>query len=213
MPQPPGSRRERYRREAIDEIKQLAMRQLAEAGTAGISMSGIAKQMGLTGPALYRYFANRDALLTALIRDGYADLAQTAERTAARMAARPPAERLQAVAAAVRAWARDAPQRYLLLFGTPVPGYEAPMDTLAAATRTLNVLATISADLLRAAQAPELPARALLLATVAWTRIHGVVSLELVGQFTHLDIDPALLIAGEMNHLVAQIHSESTDWR
>ncbi|SBS76070.1 TetR-family transcriptional regulator [uncultured Mycobacterium sp.] len=198
MSQPLTSRRERLRHEAVVEIKRFAMRQLAESGAAGISITAIAKQMGMTGPALYRYFANREALLTALIRDGYADLAQTAERAAKRAAALPPAERLHVVAAAVRGWALAEPQRYLLLFGTPVPGYEAPMDTLDEATRTLNVLIAITAEL-----ASE-PSRALVLATVAWTRLHGIISLELVGQFTHLDVDPESLLAGEMNSLVAQ---------
>lgn len=198
MSQQLTSRRERLRHEAVAEIKRFAMRQLAESGAAGISITAIAKQMGMTGPALYRYFSNREALLTALIRDGYADLAETAERVAKRAAALPPAERLQVVAAAVRGWALAEPQRYMLLFGTPVPGYEAPMDTLDTANRTLNVLTAIAAEL-----ANE-PSRALVLATVAWTRLHGIISLELVGQFTHLDIDPASLLDGEMNSLVAQ---------
>ncbi|WP_255406349.1 TetR/AcrR family transcriptional regulator [Mycobacterium sp. E796] len=185
------------------------MRQLAESGSIGISMSAIAKQMGMTGPALYRYFSNRDALITALIRDGYADLARTAEGAAGRGAGQPAADRLQAVAGAVRGWAREEPQRYLLLFGTPIPGYRAPLDTVGEAFRPLNVLAAIAAELLGEAAPDD---RALLLATVAWARIHGVVSLELVGQFTHLDIDPARLVAGEMNHLVAQIRSGSIDW-
>lgn len=198
MSQPLTSRRERLRHEAMVEIKRFAMRQLAESGAAGISITAIAKQMGMTGPALYRYFANREALLTALIRDGYADLAQTAERAAKRAAAQPPAERLQVVAAAVRGWALAEPQRYLLLFGTPVPGYEAPMDTLDTANRTLNVLVAIAAEL------ASDTSRSLLLATIAWTRLHGIISLELVGQFTYLDIDPASLLDGEMNSLVEQ---------
>ncbi len=173
-------------------------------------MSAIAKQMGMTGPALYRYFSNRDALITALIRDGYADLTRTVEGAAGRGAGRSAADRLQAVAGAVRSWAREEPQRYLLLFGTPIPGYRAPMDTVAEAFRPLNVLAGIAAELLGE---PTPDDRALLLATVAWARIHGVVSLELVGQFTHLDMHPARLVAGEMNHLVAQIRSGSIDWQ
>jgi AcrR family transcriptional regulator len=222
MSHPPTSRRDRLRREAVAEIKQLAMRQLAESGASGVSIAAIAKQMGMTGPALYRYFANRDALLTALIRDGYADLAHTAEHTAKRASAMPPAGRLHAVAAAVRGWALAEPHRYLLLFGTPVPGYEAPMDTLDAANRALNVFASIAAELLTdhppVRSAPgalmqqfqalvesgryDAPADALLTATVVWTRIHGVISLEIVGQYTHLHIDPAMLLSHEIDSVL-----------
>ena len=223
MPHLPNSRRERLRREAIDEIKQRAMRQIAESGPAGLSLTAIAKQMGMTGPALYRYFANRDALLTALIRDGYADLAQTVEQTAQRDAALPAAERMQSVAAALRAWASTDPQRYLLLFGTPVPGYEAPIDTLDAANRTLYAFATIAADLLSEAPPPALgelgdqfqatagqagiSAAALMTATVMWTRMHGVVSLEVVGQFRHMHIDAALLLRREIDAVISDINT------
>ena len=50
-------------------------RQLAESGPAGISISAIGKQLGVSGPALYRYFASRDELLTELVIDAYHDLA------------------------------------------------------------------------------------------------------------------------------------------
>lgn len=221
MPDTPDNRRERLRRQTIVEIKQLAMRQIAESGPTGLSVAAIAKQMGMTGPAVYRYFANRDALLTALIRDGYADLAHTIEQTAQRDATLPAAQRLQSVATELRAWALVDPQRYLLLFGTPVPGYEAPTDTLEAANRTLYVLASIAADLLAGAPTPtlgelgdqfeslvvadraEVSAAALMAATVMWTRMHGIVSLEVVGQFRHMHIDAALLLHREIDAAVS----------
>ncbi|MET0451370.1 MAG: TetR/AcrR family transcriptional regulator [Mycobacterium sp.] len=225
MAHPTGTRRERLRREAIDEIKHLAMRQIAESGPAGLSIAAIAKQMGMTGPALYRYFANRDVLLTALIRDGYADLADTMERTARSGAALPASQRLHSVAAELRAWALVEPQRYLLLFGTPVAGYEAPMDTLVAANRTLYVLAAIAAELLPDAPSPTLgalgeqfhtqavadavgiSATALMAATTTWTRMHGVVSLEVIGQFRHMHIDAGLLLRREIDSVIAYTKS------
>ncbi|GLY29894.1 TetR/AcrR family transcriptional regulator [Kineosporia sp. NBRC 101731] len=196
----PGNRRERYRREGTDEIKRLAMLQLAESGSAGISLSAIARQMGMTGPALYRYFANRDALLTALIRDGYADLAQAIEQAATSGAALPPDRRLRQMAEAFRAWALADPHRYLLLFGTPVPGYQAPMDTFETAFGTLTVLSTVAAELLGSTEGGA-PLR---LATVLWTRMHGVVSLEVAGQFAHLDLDPGEFFSEEVESAVAQ---------
>ncbi len=225
MSHPTVNRRERLRQEATTEIKLIATRQLAESGTAGISMVAIAKEMGMTGPALYRYFASRDALLTALIRDGYAELAHTAEHAAQKAAGQPPADRVLSVAAAVRGWALREPQRYLLLFGTPVPGYRAPMDTLDAANRALRVFAVIAAELPDASPNPPVPAdletqfqalaqtdhpdvsaRALLIAVRVWTRIHGLISLELVGQFTHMPVDAALLFGYELESTVAQLY-------
>lgn len=217
MSQPLNSRRLRLRHEATREIKQLAMRQVAASGAAGISMAAIAKQMGMTGPALYRYFASRDALLTALIRDAYADLAETAEQAATRESASAPLERLLSVAGAIRGWALAEPHRYLLLFGTPVTGYTAPMDTLDAANRTLRVFVAISTELpqapspsptrdvlenqLEALAQAEFGAsgRALMMATTIWTRIHGVISLDVIGQFTHMHLDAALLLEHEVS--------------
>ncbi|WP_220270026.1 TetR/AcrR family transcriptional regulator [Marinitenerispora sediminis] len=66
---PTGGPRSRYREQTRAEIKAIALRQLAEGGIAAVALTRIAKELGLSGPALYRYFANRDDLLTALIRD------------------------------------------------------------------------------------------------------------------------------------------------
>ncbi|MBT0768290.1 TetR/AcrR family transcriptional regulator [Kineosporia sp. J2-2] len=199
MPAAAGGRRERHRREAIDEIKQLAMRQLAESGTTGISLNAIARQMGMSGPALYRYFAGRDALLTALIRDGYTDLAQTLTRTTEDGASLPPARRLHTMAAAFRDWALAEPQRYLLLFGTPVPGYRAPADTTETALHSLELIAAVVAELptrtTRTARQEDTPLER---AVVMWTRMHGVLSLELTGSLTYLDLDPARLFEREV---------------
>lgn len=70
--QPAGVRatpRARYRAQIREEIKQQALRQLAESGPAGISVNAIGKELGVSGPALYRYFSSRDDLLTELVID------------------------------------------------------------------------------------------------------------------------------------------------
>ncbi|ROQ59682.1 TetR family transcriptional regulator [Streptomyces sp. 840.1] len=132
--------RARYREQTRAEIKDAALRQLADGGVAGLALTRIAKDMGLSGPALYRYFASRDDLLNALIRDAYDDaasaVATAADRSAAK--ARSPRERLRSLAAAYRAWAVGEPHRYLLLQGSPVPGYVAPADTLDRARAVLG---------------------------------------------------------------------------
>jgi AcrR family transcriptional regulator len=198
------TRREQRREQTLGEIKALAMEQVAAGGPEAVSLNGIARTMAMSPAAIYRYFANRDALLTALIRDAYADLAQTIEQ-AATGGALPPDRRLRQMAEAFRAWALADPHRYLLLFGTPVPGYQAPMDTFETAFGTLTVLSTVAAELLGSTEGGA-PLR---LATVLWTRMHGVVSLEVAGQFAHLDLDPAEFFSEEVESAVAQASQSS----
>ena len=116
------SRRERVRAATIEEIKQTAMRLMRETGP-DLRFADIAREMGLTAPALYRYFADRDELLSALMVDGFRQL--SAELTTALDAADPGdlAERVRAAATAYRAFATSDPQRFALLFGLPNPGF------------------------------------------------------------------------------------------
>ncbi|MFI6948706.1 TetR/AcrR family transcriptional regulator [Streptomyces sp. NPDC050422] len=132
--------RARYREQTRAEIKEAALRQLADGGVAALALTRIAKDMGLSGPALYRYFAGRDDLLNALIRDAYDDAATAIGVAAAGSgaAAHGPRARLHALAAAYRVWAIGEPHRYLLIQGSPVPGYVAPADTLERARAVLG---------------------------------------------------------------------------
>src|SRR6478609_580241 len=90
-------------------VKRVALRQLEEGGPGAVAINAIARELGVSGPALYRYFKNRDALITALIEDAYNDLADTLE----------PADSLTAAARAYRRWALAQPHRYRLLFSAP----------------------------------------------------------------------------------------------
>ncbi|MFI6444898.1 TetR/AcrR family transcriptional regulator [Kitasatospora sp. NPDC050543] len=211
----PGTRtpRGRYRAQVQEEIKQHAWGQIATAGASALSLNAIAKQMGMSGPALYRYFANRDQLITELVKDAYRSLADTfAARTEA-------GTDLEGLAQALRRWALDDPQRYFLVYGTPVPGYEAPEDTT-------RIAAEIMAHLLDACAAGQPPATprpldshlaenrawagehpapssVLRRALTFWTRLHGVLSLELAGHFTGMGFDPAELYIDEVRALGA----------
>ena len=133
--------RERYRAQVRTEIKDHAWRQIAAAGAPALSLNAIAKQLGMSGPALYRYFDSRDELITALIRDAYRSLADTFRATA-RSGADP-----VALAHALRRWALEDPQRYLLVYGTPVPGYHAPEDVTAIAAEIMATLLDACATL------------------------------------------------------------------
>ena len=210
-------RRQRYREETRQEAKRIALEQLAEHGVGGISVNAIGKHMGVTGPALYRYFANRDALLTELISDGYHDLADTVEQAITTARSQP--ARARAAATALRDWAIAAPHRYQLLFGTPVPGYQAPEHTLDAANRTMTaVLATVGSDdteprrdaLHRQIAAwgermghGGLTPPQLHWGITAWTRLHGLLSLETAGQFGLMNIEPELLYRAEVEALAS----------
>ncbi|GAA2484783.1 TetR/AcrR family transcriptional regulator [Streptomyces longisporus] len=199
--------RERYRAQIREEIKKHAWEQIATAGASALSLNAIAKQIGMSGPALYRYFANRDELITELIRDAYRSLA-----TAFRARAEAGAD-LSDLAHALRRWALDDPQRYFLVYGTPVPGYQAPEDT----TRIASEIMAVLLDACTAQQTPATPSplqthldehrdwaaphpagpSALHRALTFWTRLHGVLSLELAGHFTGMGFDPARLYTAE----------------
>ncbi|MEU2902606.1 TetR/AcrR family transcriptional regulator [Streptomyces globisporus] len=204
--------RERYRAQVRAEIKQHAWEQIATAGASALSFNAIAKRMGVSGPALYRYFAGRDELITELIRDAYRSLADAVH--AAAVTGADPA----ALAHVLRDWALADPHRYFLIYGTPVPGYHAPDEIT-------GISQEIMADLLTAWTAfePDAPASpfaahladhrdwagdhpappgVLRRALAFWTRLHGVLSLELAGHFTGMGFDPALLFQAELDGLV-----------
>jgi AcrR family transcriptional regulator len=138
--------RERARAELTQEIKQEARRQLAAHGAQGLSLRAVARELGMVSSALYRYFPSRDELLTALIIDAYDALGEAAE---AASAARPAADirgRWTAACHAVRDWALAHPHEYALIYGSPVPGYQAPQATIASATRAARVAGDLVAD-------------------------------------------------------------------
>ena len=205
--------RERYRAQVRAEITQRAWEQIATAGASALSLNAIAKQMGMSGPALYRYFAGRDELITELVREAYRSLAETL-RTASATGAD-----LSGLAHALRDWALADPQRYFLVYGTPIPGYHAPADTTAISSEIMTTLldactalapddaATPFGTYLEdhrdwAAGHPASP-EALHRFLAFWTRLHGVLSLELAGHFTGMGLDPALLFAAELDDLLS----------
>ena len=210
MPAPePPRMRERYRAQVRQEVKQAALHQLAESGPTAVSVSAIGKELGVSGPALYRYFASRDELLTELVIDAYHDLAEALSTAAGHAPDLDPRARLEAVARGYRSWALAQPHRYRLLFGPPLPGYNAHEQRLVeAAQASMDVLAEIlrelgpseatppgpplAAQLLSWAHAHDLdidPATALR-AVLVWSRLHGFVSLEIAGSYASMGIDP-----------------------
>jgi AcrR family transcriptional regulator len=203
----PRTARERARAELTREIKEEARRQLAAAGADGLSLRAVARELGMVSSALYRYYPSRDDLLTALIIDAYDAIGAAAEEA---VAATPGPARDCWVAAghAIRGWARTHPHEYALIYGSPVPGYQAPEATVGPAARVplafTGLLARAHADgelapapvgplgdelsaqavtLAALVGAAGLPPEALVGAVLAWSQLFGFISFELFGQF------------------------------
>jgi AcrR family transcriptional regulator len=220
------SRRERLRAGTLAEIREHGFAQVAEGGPAALSLTGIAKAMGMSGPALYRYFASRDDLLVALAEESWADIADTLTEVAKRTQSATPEERLRAALNGTRQWALSQPHRYRLVFGSSygsgkldpdrlVPPAQRAMSIVLAALSELGPAeraATVSDSELRrelvhwgngSKDSPHDP-RVLFLGLLAWTRVHGIISLEIEGFFEQIGVDPARLYKAEIDHLVAQ---------
>jgi AcrR family transcriptional regulator len=138
-----------------------------------VALNAIARELGVSGPALYRYFRNRDALLTELVLDAYNDLAEALGGA-------------ESLPEAYRAWALAQPYRYRLLFAAPLPGYDAHQPALvAAAQRSMELLLKLEPDRERA--------------VTLWSRMHGHVSLEIEGNFASMGLDPERLYAATLS--------------
>jgi len=198
--------RERTRAEITRQILDAARRHLATEGASGLSLRAIARELGASSSAVYRYVASRDELLTRLIVAAYDALGAAAEAAEAAVARDDLGGRWSAVCGAVRAWALANPNEYALIYGTPVPGYVAPPATIAPAGRVSNVLLGILADAAarppapaiagddvppdtrkalapaRSTVPPEVPNALLQRGLMAWAALFGTVSFELFGQ-------------------------------
>lgn len=201
-----GERTGKQRVTDIDAIKRIALGQL-EAGTVdGVSLSGIARELGLTSPAMYRYVASRDDLVSQLLADALEDLTAAMESGVART--RSPRAALAAAAGAYRAWALANPVRYQLCMSAPARGYQPPDEVVERGYRSLGVLVTAIARLL-ALQPTSAPVRSA--AVRGWARLHGLVSLELAGHLGVLGSSPDALFDREIESFANELLRRSGD--
>lgn len=143
--------RERARAELTNQITEAARRRLATESAAGLSLRAIARELGMVSSAIHRYFPTKDDLLTALIVDGYNALGEFVEQAETAVEDRSDlGARWYAAASAIRDWAVRHPHEYALLYGSPVPGYAAPSDTIEPAGRAIVVLGGVIAEANRA---------------------------------------------------------------
>lgn len=204
-PSAPATARQRARAEITADIMATARRHVAEHGAAALSLRAVARELGMVSSAVYRYFASRDDLLTALIVEAYDALGDVAERAAADSRRRTPRNRWVAVASAIRSWALASPHEYALVYGSPVPGYQAPQETIPSGTRATFALVSVvrdaaatrplvpidvevpaglagDLDLLRATLELDVGDAVLVATLLAWTQLFGVLSFEVFGQ-------------------------------
>jgi AcrR family transcriptional regulator len=221
---PAVSIRSRVRAEMIESIKTIARAQLAEVGAANLSLRAVARELGVVSSALYRYFASRDDLLTALIIDAYDALGEAAESADARLDRAELRGRWLAICHAVRDWALAHPHEYALIYGSPVPGYRAPTDTVGPAQRGVLALGSILRDGVAAGRVseptdgrrppaavgaeltrvrdlafPGIPVGLMARGIAAWIQVLGTVSFELFGQFNNVFADRAAHFDYQMN--------------
>lgn len=208
--------RARARAELLAEVSRIARAHLAESGASDLSVRAIARELGMASSALYRYYPSRDALLTQLIIDSYNALGDAVERAESHLDRTDLAGRYRAAAHAVRNWAIANPHEYALIYGSPVPGYAAPDDTIDPAVRVAQVLSSIATeidpdavrvrttrplpDMLRAqldtvreAVGEDVTDHVLVLGVTMWAHLFGMVSFELFGTFNNVFDDASEL--------------------
>ena len=225
-PVPTLTRRERLRADTVAEIKQAALDQIATQGAASLSIRGIARDIGMSPAGLYRYYDSLDTLITELVTDTYTDLASTVETAVDRReSAR---ARLRAGMHAYRDWSVADPHRFLLIFGTPIPGYTAPEGgPTEQANRRIGAaffgVATdahahgeLAVDEPRRPLSPtekaaaarfgaDLPAAAVPALVSAYAHFHGLVTLEILGQLSWLYPHPDAFYAAEVEHILDRL--------
>ena len=154
---PIAGARARARAEVRAAILDAASKRLAQDGATDLSLRAVARDVGMVSSAVYRYFASRDELLTALIIEAYDSLGDHTEANVASSAGRPDATRWIDAALAIRSWALAHPNDYALIYGTPIPGYAAPDDTVASGTRVSRALVRIVREADRLQPVPPQP--------------------------------------------------------
>ena len=213
-------KRAEHRETTERAILDASLRLLAEGGATGLTVRGLARELGMVPSGLYRYAANRDDLLTLLIAHAHGDLADHVRAAHDRVDATDLRGRWRAVAHGIRDWSLAHPHEFALIFGTPVPGYHAPPErTEEPGTRVVLLLARLGADAEAAGVHPALgepfekaaaagaapalaflePAAVVLTASTAlagiaaWQLVMGSVLSEQFGYLGHegLDFAPA----------------------
>lgn len=202
------TRRERLRLSTLEEIKATAWKQAAEQGAAALSLRAIAREMGMTAPGLYRYYRDRDALVTGLLIDAFDSFSVALEEARDGCPKNDHAGRFRAICRSYFQWGITSPQKYQFLFGTPIPRYQLSGEVGPAAQRSFLVLQGVIGEAYAAGRIREkvksprmkaglktqynllrtlgmpYPVHVTHLALSTWSTMHGITSLCLYGYFS-----------------------------
>ena len=222
------TRREERRAQTVAEIKSLAMEQIRAGGPDAVSLSGIVREMAMSPAAVYRYFASREALLADLVVDAYDDLADFLASLAAADGTADETLTAVLDGARTWAREHPNAYRLVFQTSSGSGRELAPGRTVPAATRSMAVVVgALSAASGTSVGAPAAPAEpdgldalvaawgarsgmsgssgpsgptplVLRLALTSWTRLHGIISLELGGHLGAAGVDPGVLYAAEV---------------
>ncbi len=214
-------------------IKETAWKQIAELGATALNLRGLAGDLGIAAPSIYNYFPNRDDLITALIMDAFASLADSQAASILSIPEQEHGQRLFALGINYREWAMAKPERYQLIFGTSLAGYVAPLEiTQPVAGRYLAVLMNVLmaghlAGKLRPemgrALSPQLQAmfadwqqqrgaadeQVQFLALSIWGHVHGLVSVEIGQQYPPFITDPGEIYRHALGLMIIRYFPDS----
>jgi AcrR family transcriptional regulator len=215
--------RARVRAEVTEEILKAAKQHLAVGGGSALSLRAVARDVGMVSSAIYRYFPSRDDLITALIIDGYEQVAFAIDAADERVKNRDLRARWMAIGRAVRSWALAHPHEYGLIYGTPIPGYKAPVTTIVPVQRAAGTLIAILQDgittgtirsdprafskIERAslgpvgADYPDVPFDVLARGLLAWMAMFGMITFELFGHLHNVVSDNTAFFDHELMRL------------
>ena len=228
------SRRGRNRVATTAEIKQTARRILVQRGLEATSLRAIAREMGMTAPALYRYFDSHDDLLRHVLADICIELAADLELAIEAAAAGQVADRLVAACRQFRRWSLDHRAEFGLLFGSPLPSLESIKDDEFVGTCVMRfggIFWALFVELWQYQPVPvpadaavdpglrgqleryrdgvgiggDLPAGAMLLFLRCWVRLYGAVCLEVFGHMEFALDDPAPMFEITLTELAGML--------
>ena len=226
------SRRDRLRAETSRAIRDTARQVLVREGLGGLALRAVAREMGMTAPALYRYFDSREHLLEALVADLYGELCDLMEARMAALERQTPAEKLVCAARTFRSWATTHRQEFGLLFGAPdedVPDHASAGSGPAheAGLRFGAIFGALIAELWLTAPFPiagdddidpalrgqldacreafpvELPLGVVHVYLTCWVRLYGMVCMEVFGHLRFALEDAEPMFESELRSLGA----------